>query len=1171
MSRIRTTEREIAAGSAGWLNDYCRRKNLAFTEVSVEAQARGESTNGAAGLRYGDVILWRDRRAGRASVLLELKSPTAAADSQEILLQRANAFGVPYVVAWNFRQMDIYAVSGVELRRIHSQKAAVLERLDDWTRPATRKSVQAALETLCGELDHLVNRRPFRRYKPDAHYFVEFVRQSVNYLAHIVENELQTARTEGLDTKDLTDAFLTETRSSQREDFWQVVALQIVYRLLVKLMLYQAMQRHVPGLAAIDAERAEGLRARIRRAFNAARAYGPHVVFADDPFDAHVFSAAAAEEELATFIRALILYDFEGMAEDILGRMFEKIIEPELRHRLGQFYTPEDLVDLVIGLTARDLNAAVLDPTCGSGTFLLRYYDLLRTRMGRSFDHSERLKRIYGVEISRFPASLAALNLTRQDLAHFREPVHIVHSDIFDVRPFDEDSTSPEADPSLPKLSRPIDIVIGNMPFIRHELIKRSGTDYKRKLQRQLAHSLLFSDTYLFNLAGDASERLEYVAGLDRAQQIRWIDGLLDSNKLKLAVSGSADLFVYILFRLLTLLTPDGRIGIISSNAWLDTRYGRLLQRFLLHNFHIEAILSSCSEPWFDDASINTIVTVLQRRAPHKAEAGERTAFVSLQQNLKVLLPTRDLAVHADKRWNEVSELVQQFSPNVTDKGDASVHSTGSKAFRLRSVPRSVLKIDTDDNERPARWSKYLRAPDVYFDIMEKCHDQLTDFKDKADIRPGVKSGINDFFYVRVVQPAASADGTEPVLIETSGGHRCSIEQRFLTPVIKSPRELTHIAQPRGSNFKFHAFVCEVNKEILLRDGFVCAAEYVEWGASTSNKSGVSWPEVTSVKQRKNWYTLKKPAQSDLLLPMSNDKRFAVFEAPPGAMIDHNLFECTLRDRAYRNTALRFCNSILFALFREVNARVNLGDGASKTEMVDWNYMPVPRDVLDLSEEQPAFFRREILPIDRELNKKDRQEFEAEILTALGLDPVVYLDAIKTGLKQMVAERTQPAKQRKKRRSEVKAIAFEDIHKQVVRSVFPRGARRFPDDFYPRSNFTGDKLCLPGGKLHIESMLGRHAVKDDFGRELFSTFSADQARYLLACAQGPAGKITVPFDELLSELMMREYSAYYNDRRKQVYREAMQRLHDQNAARRMCLQILGEMNLAAPPDWQPPY
>lgn len=1170
MSRIRTTEREIAAGSASWLNDYCRRKNLAFTEVSVEAQARGDAVDGAAGLRYGDVILWRDRQSGRASVLLELKSPTATADTHDILLQRANAFGVPYVVAWNFQQIDIYTVGGVELRRIHSQKAAVLEKLEDWTRPGTRKSVRAALETLCGELDQLVNQRPFRRYKPDGHYFVEFVRQSVHNLAHIVEHELQTALNEGMDISGLTHAYLTETRSSQREDILQVVALQIVYRLLVKLMLYQAMQRHVPGLAAIDTERTEGLGQRIRRAFHNARSYGPHVVFADDPFDEHVFSVEA-EEELLTFIRTMVLYDFEGMAEDIVGRMFEKIIEPELRHRLGQYYTPEDLVDLVIGLTAKDLNGTALDPTCGSGTFLLRYYDLLRTRMGHTLDHAERLKRIVGVEISRFPASLAALNLTRQDLSHFREPAHIVHSDIFDVLAFGDDEALTETDSSLTTLPRPIDTVFGNMPFIRHELIERSGADYKQKLQRRLAHSLLFSDTYLFNLAGDASERLEYVAGLDRAQQIRWIDGLLDSKKLKLAVSGTADLFVYILFRLLTLLTPDGRIGIISSNAWLDTRYGRLLQQFLLHNFHIETVVASWAEPWFDDASINTVVTVLQRRAPHKANAGERTAFVSLRKNLQELLPTRDLLMHADRRWNEVTELVHQFSRHVAGKSGDSVHSTGSKAFRLRSVPRSALEIETEDTERPARWSKYLRAPDVYFDILEQCADRLTDFKDKADIRPGVKSGINDFFYVRVLQPAASADATEPVLIETAGGRRFSIEQRFLTPVIKSPRELTQIAPPIETDFKYHAFVCDVNKEILLREGFIGAAEYVEWGESMANKSGVPWPKVSSVKQRRIWHALRRPGQSDLLLPMSNDKRFAVFEAPRGAMVDHNMFECTVLESAYRNTATRYCNSLLFALFREVNARVNLGDGASKTELVDWKYMPVPRDVLDLPEDKPAFFRRRILSIDRELNKKDRQDFEAEILAALGLDPVVYLDAIKAGVKHMVADRIQPSTQRKKRRSEVKAVAHEDIRKQIGRSVFPRGARKFPDDFYPRSNFTGDKLCLPGGKLHIESMLGRHVVKDDFGRELYSTFSAEQARYLLACAQGPAGKITVPFDELLSELMMREYTTYYNDQRERVYIEAMQRLHDQSAARRMCSQILAEMKLQAPPDWQPPY
>ena len=51
-----------------------------------------------------------------------------------------------------------------------------------------------------------------------------------------------------------------------------------------------------------------------------------------------------------------------------------------------------------------------------------------------------------------------------------------------------------------------------------------------------------------------------------------------------------------------------------------------------------------------------------------------------------------------------------------------------------------------------SRWGKYLRAPDVYFEILEKCKDKLVPFSKVATTRFGTKTGINDFFYLTEVK-----------------------------------------------------------------------------------------------------------------------------------------------------------------------------------------------------------------------------------------------------------------------------------------------------------------------------------------------------------------------------------------------------------------------------------
>ncbi len=62
-----------------------------------------------------------------------------------------------------------------------------------------------------------------------------------------------------------------------------------------------------------------------------------------------------------------------GAVEDPLGRAIEANVPASQRHSLGQYFTPPALVDLVLDLVGAPGNptAKVLEPSCGSGRFLL--------------------------------------------------------------------------------------------------------------------------------------------------------------------------------------------------------------------------------------------------------------------------------------------------------------------------------------------------------------------------------------------------------------------------------------------------------------------------------------------------------------------------------------------------------------------------------------------------------------------------------------------------------------------------------------------------------------------------------------------------------------------------------------------------------------------------------
>ncbi len=63
-------------------------------------------------------------------------------------------------------------------------------------------------------------------------------------------------------------------------------------------------------------------------------------------------------------------YNFkEGIANNVFIILYEDLISPSERHSLGEFYTPEWLAKILVE-KAVSKNDIVLDPACGSGTFL---------------------------------------------------------------------------------------------------------------------------------------------------------------------------------------------------------------------------------------------------------------------------------------------------------------------------------------------------------------------------------------------------------------------------------------------------------------------------------------------------------------------------------------------------------------------------------------------------------------------------------------------------------------------------------------------------------------------------------------------------------------------------------------------------------------------------------
>lgn len=97
---------------------------------------------------------------------------------------------------------------------------------------------------------------------------------------------------------------------------------------------------------------------------------GVYGVIEQDFFD-WVGDVDGGIEWVASLAERISRFDWRDVDHDVLKVLYESVIGRETRHRLGEYYTPDWLARTIVGDVVDDPSTQrVLDPSCGSGTFL---------------------------------------------------------------------------------------------------------------------------------------------------------------------------------------------------------------------------------------------------------------------------------------------------------------------------------------------------------------------------------------------------------------------------------------------------------------------------------------------------------------------------------------------------------------------------------------------------------------------------------------------------------------------------------------------------------------------------------------------------------------------------------------------------------------------------------
>ncbi|MCL6371543.1 SAM-dependent DNA methyltransferase [Pectobacterium atrosepticum] len=221
----------------------------------------------------------------------------------------------------------------------------------------------------------------------------------------------------------------------------------------------------------------------------------------DDPGAEHQRLGEAHLELLRDFVEGrsllsgqgrLFRFRFDAIPVDLISSIYQQFARSSAAdeaHEQGLHYTPVELVHLTLDPVFERLpeQARVIDPTCGSGAFLVEAFRRLvwkRTKAGKTASRAvvrEVLRtQLYGIDINKSALGIAAFSLYLAALELDEEPVQDIQDLKFDrligVTLFEADTVHDELPPLV--MAEPFDAVVGNPPWT---FVKRGRASRKRK------------------------------------------------------------------------------------------------------------------------------------------------------------------------------------------------------------------------------------------------------------------------------------------------------------------------------------------------------------------------------------------------------------------------------------------------------------------------------------------------------------------------------------------------------------------------------------------------------------------------------------------------------------------------------------------------------------------
>jgi len=552
--------------------------------------------------------------SGRPFIVIETKRSKAERTTRNIdplspdvivqALGYASMLGAPYVVTANPEYVASFVVPSrgekLDITR-HRVKFWELGELSEKFGKDLLETI--ALFHLSSEQDRIKIRTPLDWA------FIIRLRSFVSWLSNLSKTSLKEKLRIDTNLKaELVKYFENRGMKFDAEQY----SREVSYIFMNKIIFYKVLERHyreLPKLRPIEENNPWRFISRLQELFDeAVKITGDfEAVFNTGIYDYLVLPEDSqgrdAIDGINEFIEDMDRYRFEEFEADIVGHVYEDLIEPKERHKLGQFYTPPAIAELITKWCIRSPDDRVLDPAVGSGTFLVKAYSMLKNlkslensrRSDRSI-HREIISQLYAIDIDSFPAHLTAMNLAMRNVREPVSEVNVITEDFFKIMPGQFVLTgykvrTPRGESGREIAIPMVDAVVANPPYTRWTEIP----DKTKEAIRDKLSDLLRK----YNLTARVQQGVE------------------------------PGIYIHFIMHAWSFLRPGGRLGMIISDSWLQTDHGADFGRYLLENWKVKAIID-ISARVFPVPLIGTCIILLERPAEGEDISENHVVFAYL-------------------------------------------------------------------------------------------------------------------------------------------------------------------------------------------------------------------------------------------------------------------------------------------------------------------------------------------------------------------------------------------------------------------------------------------------------------------------------------------------------------------------------------------------------------